>query len=110
MIEEVCGRIHSALKSSGNSERKARSASYLRTSSLAFIGVELPDIHRIVKSNIRNLLIDDLPALMKMLWNIKTFETRVAAIDVMREYAQKGDVSVALRIVDSWIDEADTWG
>ncbi len=110
MIEQVCGRIYSELESSGNSERKARSASYLRTSSLAFIGVELPGIHRIVKANIHNLLIDDLPVLMKMLWNTKTFETRAAAIDVMREYARKGDVIVALGIADSWIDEADTWG
>jgi len=110
MIEQVCKNIYSELESSSNSERKEKSASYLKTSHLAFIGVELPDIHRIVKTSIDSLMIDDLPILMKMLWKINTFETRVAAIDVMKEYARKGDVLVALAIADSWIDDADTWG
>jgi len=110
MIEQVCRRIHSELETNSNSERRERSANYLKTSRLDFIGVELPDIHRIVTTNIKNLTTDDLPILMKLLWSIKTFETRVAATDVMKEYAKRGDVFMALEIADFWVDEADTWG
>jgi len=110
MIEQVCKRIRYELETNSDSERKERSASYLKTSGLAFVGVELPDIHRIVKTNIKGLMIDDLPVLMKMLWSVKTFETRIAAIDVMKEYARTADVFKALEIIDTWIDEADTWG
>jgi 3-methyladenine DNA glycosylase AlkD len=89
--------------------RKEKIAGYLKTSSLSFIGVELPDIHRTVKKHIKGLDIEQLPELMEELWNNETFETRLAAIDVLKVYAKKGPVEYALAIGDRWIDDADTW-
>jgi 3-methyladenine DNA glycosylase AlkD len=110
MSEKLSRDIHKALKKVSDSERKEKIAEYLRTSSLGFIGVELPDIHRIVREHTKGIKIDDLASLMNALWHIKTFETRVAAIDVLKMYAKKGDVDVALKTADNWIDDADTWG
>jgi 3-methyladenine DNA glycosylase AlkD len=110
MSTKLSEEIHQALKSRSNPQRKKKIAEYLKTSSLEFIGVELPDIHSTVKEHVKGLKTNDLPELMSMLWKIKTFETRVAAIDILREYAKKGDVTVAMKIVDHWVDDADTWG
>lgn len=110
MSDMLSRAIHHALEASSNPERKEKIAEYLKTSSLGFIGVELPDIHSIVKSHIRSLNIDDFPSLMTALWGIETFETRVAAIDILKEYAKKGNVDTAMDIADNWIDDADTWG
>jgi len=102
-------RIHSELKTHSNADRKEKIAGYLKTSTLEFIGVELPTIHRIVKANIRGMNVVSMPELLAELWKIETFETRLAAIDVLKEYARKGSVDKALEIADSWIDDADTW-
>ena len=109
MVSDLTKQIQSDLKKLSNPERKEKIAGYLKTSSLEFIGVELPEIHRIVKKNIKGLEIDDMPKLMDELWNIVTFETRLAAIDVMKVYAKKGPVNNAMKIADAWIDDADTW-
>jgi 3-methyladenine DNA glycosylase AlkD len=110
MPTEWSNEILQVLRTKSNPQRKKKIGEYLKTSSLDFIGVELPDIHATVKAHSKGLMVDKLPELMKALWKIKTFETRVAAIDVMKEYARKGDVSIALTIADCWIDDADTWG
>ena len=109
MVSKIMKQIHSDLKTKGNPERKVKVAGYLKTSSLEFIGVELPDIHKIVKMNIKGLNLDDMPELMEALWKIETFETRVAAIDVMKEFSKKGSIDKAMKMVDQWIDDADTW-
>ena len=101
--------IHEELIGLSKSDRRERIAEYLKTSSLEFIGVELPEIHRSVKKHIKGLELDKFPGLMNKLWKIETFETRLAAIDVMKVYAKKGPVENALEIADSWIDVADTW-
>jgi 3-methyladenine DNA glycosylase AlkD len=110
MSTKLSKAIHQALLEKSNTTRKEKIAEYLKTSSLGFIGVELPDIHRIVKEQTRGFKIDGLPSLMTALWSIKTFETRVAAIDLLKEYAKKGVVNLGIEIADGWIDEADTWG
>jgi 3-methyladenine DNA glycosylase AlkD len=110
MAIQIAKLIHEALIAKSNPKRKEKIADYLKTSSLEFIGVELPDIHSTVKRHMKGLAIEDLSSFMKALWKIKTFETRVAAIDVLKEYAKKGDVSLALSIADRWIDDVDTWG
>lgn len=46
-------RIQNELKAYSNPERKAKISEYIKTSNLEFIGVELPDIHRIVKAHIK---------------------------------------------------------
>ena len=109
MVSQISIHIHSELKNSGNANRKEKIAGYLKTSSLDFIGVELPTIHRIVKTNTKKLNVEDMPKLMVDLWKIKKFETRIAAIDVMKEFAKKGPVDTAIEIADNWIDDADTW-
>ena len=109
MVTQISKRIHSELKTHSNANRKEKIAGYLKTSSLKFIGVELPKIHRIVKTNIKGMNIENMPVLMAELWKIETFETRLAAIDVLKEFAKKGSIDKALEIADSWIDDADTW-
>jgi len=110
MTEGLVASICSALEKASNKERKMKIAEYLKTSSLEFIGVELPDIHRIIKENIKDFKNDDLLSLMRALWNVKTFETRVAAIDVLKEYVKRGDIVIAMDLADKWVDDADTWG
>ena len=101
--------IHEELLGLSKPNRRETIAGYLKTSSLEFIGVELPEIHRSVKKHIKGLELDQFPGLMDKLWKIEKFETRLAAIDVMKVYAKKGPVENALEIADSWIDDADTW-
>ena len=91
-------------------ERKQKIAEYLKTSSLDFMGVELPDIHRTVKNRIKGLKLEDLPGVMEELWSKKTFEVRLAAIDVLKVYAKKGSLEVAMKLADKWVGEGDTWG
>jgi 3-methyladenine DNA glycosylase AlkD len=110
MSAALSEKIQQVLKSKSNPLRKEKIAEYLKTSSLEFIGVELPDIHATVSIHTKGLSTEDLPELMRALWKIKAFETRVAAIDVLKQYAKRGDVLSALNIADNWIDDADTWG
>lgn len=102
--------IRNELRAASDAERKEKISGYMKTSNLDFIGVKLPDIHRIVKSHIKPLAPDELPVPMDKMWAIETFETRLAAIDMMKVYAKKGSSENALTIVDNWIDDIDTWG
>jgi 3-methyladenine DNA glycosylase AlkD len=102
--------IHNELKAASNQVRRQKIAEYLKTSKLDFIGVELPDIHKIVKSQTKAMKPSDLVPLMHQLWNIKAFETRLSAIDMMKAYARKETPQNALGIIDPWIDDLDTWG
>ncbi|MFX1606395.1 MAG: DNA alkylation repair protein [Promethearchaeota archaeon] len=110
MPKSIVSGIIKELKSLSKNERKEKIAEYLKTSSLDFIGVELPDIHRTVNKNIRGLKMDELPEIMEGLWKIETFETRLAAIDVLKVYAKRGPVERAIEIADQWVDDGDTWG
>jgi 3-methyladenine DNA glycosylase AlkD len=110
MPKSAINRIVQELEKMSDSYRKEKIAGYLKTSSLDFIGVELPDIHRTVKQNIKGLQIDELPEVMEGLWKIRTFETRLAALDVLKVYATKGLVETGMAFADRWIEDADTWG
>jgi 3-methyladenine DNA glycosylase AlkD len=109
MSKSLAEVIHKELQMLSDPDRKEKIAGYLKTSSLVFIGVELPDIHRTVNKNIKGFDVEQMPQLMSELWKIRTFETRLAAIDVLKVYAKKGPVQEALAIADKWIDDADTW-
>ncbi|TFG96258.1 DNA alkylation repair protein [Candidatus Thorarchaeota archaeon] len=109
MILKIGKHIHTDLITQSDPYRKEKIAGYLKTSSLKFIGVELPDIHKIVTRNIKGVNLDDMPELMDELWKIETFETRLAAIDIMKEYGKKGPIDIAMSMADRWIDDADTW-
>ncbi|MHA1770376.1 MAG: DNA alkylation repair protein [Candidatus Thorarchaeota archaeon] len=108
--DSIVRSIHSHLQAMSNPVRKEKIAKYMKTSSLRFIGVELPTIHQIVRDHIKPLKTEELSKLMTGLWSVKTFEFRIAAIDVMKVYARKGPVSSTLEIADRWIDDLDTWG
>ncbi len=110
MVQHISTEIHKDLIAKSNPYRREKIAEYMKTSSLDFIGVELPQIHSVVNAHTKGLTPDDLLVVMESLWDIKTFETRVAAIDIMKVYAKKGDVQTALKIIDGWVDDADTWG
>ena len=110
MPKSVIRRIHEELNGMSDSYRKEKIAGYLKTSSLDFIGVELPDIHKVVKQNIKGIKIEDLHIVMEGLWKIRTFETRLAAIDVLKVYAKKGPVNSAMILADKWVEDGDTWG
>jgi len=109
MISNIAMQIQSDLRTHSNLERKEKIAGYLKTSALGFIGVELPDIHRIVKGNTKGMNLDEKLHLMTELWKMEFFETRLAAIDVMKEYAKNGSIDKALELASQWIDDADTW-
>ncbi|MHA2047457.1 MAG: DNA alkylation repair protein [Candidatus Thorarchaeota archaeon] len=109
MSKFLTKQIHTELEGMSNPYRKEKIAGYLKTSALNFIGVELPQIHRTVKKHIKDQPTEQLPVIMRGLWKIETFETRLAAIDVLKVFAKKGPVEEALNIADSWIDSADTW-
>jgi len=108
-VSKIRKQIHTDLRTQRNPVRKKKIAGYLKTSSLEFIGVELPDIHKIVRKNIKGLNFDEMPELMNELWKIETFETRLAAIDIMKVYGKKGSIDLAMSMADRWIDDADTW-
>ncbi|PNX52883.1 MAG: hypothetical protein BV458_07345 [Thermoplasmata archaeon M9B2D] len=109
MISNIAMQIQSDLRTHSNPERKEKIAGYLKTSALGFIGVELPDIHRIVKRSIKGINLEEMPHLMTELWKMKFFETRLAAIDIFKEYVRNGSIDQALELANGWIDDADTW-
>lgn len=84
-------------------------ARYLKTSDLRFLGVQLPDITKIVNRHLKGLSEEDMIGLMRNLWNEPIFDCRRAAIDVMKKYASKGDITSALEMLDDWITTVDTW-
>ncbi|MFW9918874.1 MAG: DNA alkylation repair protein [Candidatus Thorarchaeota archaeon] len=97
------------LKGAGDPEQAKIIAGYLKTSSLEFLGVKIPEIAKIVGKHLKGLSDDDMMALMEALWSEQIFESRRAAVDVMKKYSMKGNVDSALRIIDGWIDQMDTW-
>ncbi|MFO7836474.1 MAG: DNA alkylation repair protein [Candidatus Thorarchaeota archaeon] len=110
MDSSVVELIHNEPSAASDAERKVKISGCIKTSNLAFIGVKLPDIHRIVKSHIKPLAPNELPVLMEEMWAIEAFETRLAAIDMMKVYAKKGSIENALTIVDECADEVEFGG
>jgi 3-methyladenine DNA glycosylase AlkD len=97
------------LKVQGDPEQAERIAGYLKTSKLGFLGVKLPNIARIAKKHMKGLTEEERVDLMHALWREPFFETRRAAVDVMKEFTKKQDFDTALAIIDKWIDDVDTW-
>ncbi|RDE17948.1 MAG: hypothetical protein C4K49_00215 [Candidatus Thorarchaeota archaeon] len=90
--------------------RKAEMISrYVKASGLRYLGLNLPQIHNAVREHTRSLQPEELPAVMEYLWELGVYEARLAAIDVMKSYAAKGDIRSSLSIISSWIDEVNTW-
>ncbi|MDF1538215.1 MAG: DNA alkylation repair protein [Candidatus Thorarchaeota archaeon] len=98
-----------ALQNEGDAEQAETIAGYLKTSRLSFMGVKIPMISRITKKHMKGLSLGDLHTLMTNLWKEPFFETRRAAIDIMKEFVKKAEFSTSLEIIDRWIDDIDTW-
>ena len=90
-------------------EKAEQVAGYMKTSNLKFLGVKLPELRGIVKRSIRGISTDDLIPIMMELWNEPIFECRRGAIDILAEYARKGEIKKALDIGSNFIDDIDTW-
>ncbi len=97
------------LRSQKHDEQAKIIAGYLKTSKLEFLGVKLPQIHKTTMRHIRGVAIEELPTYANNLWREEVFDVRRAAIDVMKKYVKKGDISIALEIMSDWIDDIDTW-
>jgi 3-methyladenine DNA glycosylase AlkD len=102
-------RILKDLKAQGDEEQAEKIGGYLKTSALGFLGVKLPIIAKITKKHMKGLNENERVKLMKALWSEMYFETRRAAVDVMKEFTKKRDFGTAFVIMDSWIDDIDTW-
>ena len=72
-MSKIGKQIQADLVTQSNPDRKDKIAGYLKTSVLEFIGVELPAIHKIVKTNIKGMNHDNMPELMDELLMIKIF-------------------------------------
>ena len=90
-------------------EQAKQVAGYMKTSDLRFLGVKLPELRSIVKRSIRGVSTDELIPIMMELWNEPIFECRRGAIDILAEYAKKGEIKKALEIGSNFIDDIDTW-
>ena len=110
MGSNIASAIKTELKKQSDPEIAEIVSGYFKTSRLQHYGVKIPVISKTTKKFIKGVPIEILPEIMKELWKDETFETRRAAIDVMMEYSQKGDPDNALKIIDTWIDDIDTWG
>ncbi len=97
------------LQNESDAEQAETIAGYLKTSTLSFLGVKLPIIGRIAKKHMKGLSLEGMHALMVDLWKELFFETRRAAIDIMKEFVKRANFSTTLEIIDRWIDDIDTW-
>ena len=97
------------LREKEDTEQAKQIARYLKRPIDRVLGVKLPFIHQTVSKCTKGADKDELIQVMQDLWKFGKHETRVAAIDVMKKYAKKGDVESALEISSHWIDEIDTW-
>ena len=109
MQENQAKNILDDLKKSGDLEQAMIVEGYLKTSSLKFIGVKLPEIAKITKKHILKTPVEDLIPIMEALWQNNIYEARRAAIDVMKVYTKKGTIEKGLEIISRWIDSVDTW-
>ncbi len=103
------GTILNELMKLGDPEQARIVAGYLKTSSLTFLGVRLPVIARVARGAMRGREQQELVELMSGLWSEPVYEARRAAVDIMKEYAMKGDPERALHMIDEWINDIDTW-
>ena len=97
------------LREAGDQEQAKIISGYLKTSQLRFLGVKLPQIAQIVKRHLKGFSQDEMLDVMRDLWHEPIFECRRAAIDIMKKYTQKGEINLALQMINSWIDDIDTW-
>ncbi len=109
MNQDPATRVMIDMEKQADSKKAEMISRYVKAPGLRYLGLNLPQIHNAVREHIQSLPPDELPAVMKYLWELGVYEARLAAIDVMKRYAAKGDIRSALSISSAWIDEANTW-
>ncbi len=109
MNQKVVKELKQDLKEQANPARAEHVAKYMKTSSLHFLGIQIPQIRKTAGKHIRPLPIESLPEIIDSLWRESTFDFRLAAIEIMEKYSAKGDVQTALKMISDMIDEIDTW-
>ncbi len=97
------------LRGKEDTEQAKQIARYLKMPLDSILGVNLPFIHQAVNKCTKGADTSGLIQVMEDLWKLGKHETKIAAIDVMKTYAKKGDIGTALEISSHWIDEIDTW-
>ncbi|MFX1260513.1 MAG: DNA alkylation repair protein [Promethearchaeota archaeon] len=97
------------LRSREDKEKGRMVASYMKTSSLRFLGVSVTEARKITRMHIRGLAIDDLPLLIELLWQEPVFDFKLAAIETLEEYSAKGNIKIAFAMIDRMVEDVDTW-
>ncbi len=109
MSIDTAGAIIDDLDSHTDLEKGKVVASYMKTSSLEFLGVSVVETRKITRRHLRGVETDYLVPLMKKLWKKEVFDYRMAAIETMERYTREGNINIALVLITKWIDDADTW-
>jgi 3-methyladenine DNA glycosylase AlkD len=97
------------LRSRKDEEKGKMVASYMKGSSLQFLGVSVTEARKITKRHIKGLAVDVLPMLIDELWNEPVFDFKLAAIEALEKYSAKGDIQTAFSMIDRMIEDVDTW-
>jgi 3-methyladenine DNA glycosylase AlkD len=109
MVEATRRALEENLRSRMDKEKGKMVASYMKTSSLQFLGISVTEARRITRNHIKELAVDDLPMLIEQLWKEPVFDFKLAAIEVLEKYSAKGDIKTAFIMIDEMIEDVDTW-
>jgi 3-methyladenine DNA glycosylase AlkD len=109
MVEATRRALIQELRSQMDKEKGKMVASYMKTSSLQFLGVSVTEARKITRKYIRTLAVDDLPPLIDNLWKEPVFDFKLAAIEALEKYSAKGDVKTSFVMIDRMVDDVDTW-
>ncbi len=109
MVEATVRALMDDLRSRMDSERGRMVASYMKTSSLQFLGVSVTEARNVTRSHIKGLEVSELPLLIEQLWKHPVFDFKLAAIESLEEYSAKGDIKTAFTMIDRMIEDVDTW-
>ncbi len=102
--------IEAALRTAGTPERAAQEKAYLK-SDLEHIGVRVPEVRKIVKTQwqqLGNVTKDHIPALAAALWRKAIYECRSSAVEVL-VLAAPTLTAEDLPVVETYLRQARTW-
>jgi 3-methyladenine DNA glycosylase AlkD len=109
MVEATRRALMEDLRSRMDKEKGRMVASYMKTSSLRFLGVSVTEARKITRSYIKGLAVDELPMLIEQLWKEPVFDFKLASIEALEKYSAKGDIKTTFNMIDRMIDDIDTW-
>jgi len=109
MVEATRIALMEDLRSRMDEEKGRMVASYMKTSSLQFLGVSVTEARKITRKHIKRLTVDSLPLLIETLWQEPIFDFKLAAIEALEKYSAEGDIKTAFDMIDRMVDDVDTW-